>query len=83
MTEGQKSESIWKVIGLYTADGEFVVNTRIPNYIQAADVVVWGERVFMWKAGRYVEAFVTVVTPDQVQEDIERAMKELKEEKMQ
>lgn len=44
---------------LYTKDGMFVASVNIPILTPRAEVLMWGERVFVWNVGmfRYEECF--------------------------
>lgn len=37
---------------LYTAKGEIVTDVLVPPFIPEAEVIVWGSRVFVWKADK-------------------------------
>lgn len=50
-------------IELYTKDGGYVTTLQVPRFNSPAEVIIWGQRVFVpdREAGRYREAFAYVV----------------------
>lgn len=43
-------------IQLFTPDGSFVSQVEVPPFQKPFEVIIWGERFFILKDGRYVEA---------------------------
>ena len=51
MTE-ERASWPWPVYGLYTHDGQLVVSVHVPPLNPPADVLLWGDRYFLWNEQR-------------------------------
>lgn len=52
-------------VKLYTSDGHFVTEESFLPYVKLPEVVVWGQRFFVWREDhqQYREAFAHWIPP--------------------
>lgn len=48
-------------VQLFAPTGAFVATVQVPRFSMPPEVLIWGGRAFVLKAGRYVESFAYVV----------------------
>lgn len=50
-------------VALYTRYGGYVATVHVPPFNPPAEIILWGERFFVRKDGRYLEGMCWVVMP--------------------
>lgn len=46
---------------LFTKEGNYVATVKVAPFLMKPDVLVWGDRMFQYKDGQYLECFAVYV----------------------